>query len=688
MRSFRILPLLSLFLVIATTFLIYLPGLHGSFLFDDYANLPSLGNLGPTDNWPAFWRYITSGIADPTGRPLALLSFLIDSRDWPADPFPFKRTSLLLHLFNGVLLASLLHRLGHAWIGRFPRDEVTRKSVHGRITWAAVLGASLWLLHPLFVSTTLYIVQRESMLPATFVMIGLLAWLHGRSRCQSGRWRTGISWCLIGLVGCTALAVLSKANGALLPLLALLIERILLPSWQVCDSVNSVTARRAVRSYSLVSILALWLPSAIVITWLICQGVPDILAGNTHGRPWTIGQRLLTEPRVLVDYLRLLWLPHPYTSGLFNDQFIASNSLLNPPSTLFAILTVVGLLGWSIAARKRWPPLSLAILFFFGGQLIESTILPLELYFEHRNYLPALLFFWPLSLWICGVPQHLPDCGTTASNIRVLPRVAVALALVTTLAAMTHVRADLWGNTREQALLWARLNPTSPRAQAIAAQVQSANGHPELTIQPLRNALAKAPTEVQLALNLFSAECQVGQVSSDTFSATQLALSTTRNPGALLTQWFERAIAAARTPSCRQADYHHIGMLLNAVANNPGLMANPGRRQDLAFLQGRLALAQGQGELALLDFNQAIDQQVRIEAALNQAALLGAAGYPNLGLSHLLHYDAKARSGEQFIPPFGMPRIHAWVLHQQGYWEGEEERLRATLLEDARNPGK
>ncbi len=72
----------------------------GDFLFDDFGNLPTLGATGPVDNWPTFWRYLTSGIADPTGRPIALLSFLADAQNWPTDPYPFKRTNLLLHLIN------------------------------------------------------------------------------------------------------------------------------------------------------------------------------------------------------------------------------------------------------------------------------------------------------------------------------------------------------------------------------------------------------------------------------------------------------------------------------------------------------------------------------------------------------------------------------------------------------------
>src|SRR5690348_1597230 len=102
----------------------YHPGLSGDFLFDDFANLPALGATGPVDNWATFWRYITSGGADPTGRPLTLLSFLIDSRDWPSSPYPFKVTNVILHLVNGASLAWVLW-----WLGRvilFPPSSERR----------------------------------------------------------------------------------------------------------------------------------------------------------------------------------------------------------------------------------------------------------------------------------------------------------------------------------------------------------------------------------------------------------------------------------------------------------------------------------------------------------------------------------------------------------------------------------
>jgi hypothetical protein len=279
-----LLPRLVLLPVLILTWYAYAPGLHGPFLFDDYANLPALGATGPVDNWPTFWRYITSGTADPTGRPLTLLSFLLDAHNWPAAPYLFKRTNLILHLLNGALLYALLNKLGEM----LAIDTYRRRA-------GALFGAAIWLLHPLLASTTLYIVQREAMLPTTFVLSGLLIWLRGRNQLIEENRLSGLLWCAIGLGGFTVLAVLSKANGALLPLYALLIEAITLAPQQPFSKCH--TQRNAYRGFLLVFAT---IPTVIICAYLIWTGVHGVFIGHPATRPWTYAQRLMTEPRVLM----------------------------------------------------------------------------------------------------------------------------------------------------------------------------------------------------------------------------------------------------------------------------------------------------------------------------------------------------------------------------------------------------
>ena len=131
----------TVLLMIALAAGIYWPGLYGAFLFDDFANLPSLGRYGGVRDLSSLSWYLTSGIADPTGRPVAMLSFLVDARDWPADPFSFKRTNLIIHLCNGLVLYSVLSALG---------QRLTSNLTHLRT--AALLATAIWLLHPLWMS--------------------------------------------------------------------------------------------------------------------------------------------------------------------------------------------------------------------------------------------------------------------------------------------------------------------------------------------------------------------------------------------------------------------------------------------------------------------------------------------------------------------------------------------------------
>lgn len=664
----------------------YKGGLHGGFLFDDYVNLPALGANGPVTHLSTFWRYITSGEADPTGRPLALLSFLIDAHDWPAAPYPFKRTNLLLHLLNGAMLALLLVRLGTLAI------PATTSKQRERIVLAGVLGASLWLLHPLMVSTTLYIVQREAMLAATFTLLGLLLWLRGRQDLLGGRRLAGWTWMVAGLWGCTLLGILSKANGLLLPALALVIDHTILGVRITGDrSINAPDPRGNRESGLHAYQKALWLltgpPVLFLAIYLLRAGYLGIVHGISAVRPWTLGERLLTEPRVLIDYLRLLWLPHPFTPGLFNDHVAASTGLLHPISTLPAILAITTLIFGAVAVRRRWPILAGAMLFYFAAQSMESSTLALELYFEHRNYLPAMLMFWPLALWLCDVRQHgslkpdqVSDEWAVPSRGRIALKVLLSITIVGALVAMTHARAALWGNSRDQALLWAKLNPDSPRAQAYAAMSELASGHPERAAERLPRLLAKQPDEVQLALNLLSARCAMGHIDPSTLQAAARALHTSRDTGSLLASWFGRAISQTRDPECPELSAQAVSRLLDAALTNPNLALEAGRRQDLISLRGQLALTQGERRKAFADFNQALVQEVRPSIAFQQAALLASAGYPDLALQHLDYYESI--KGRETEPGFGMPAVHQWVLRRQNYWPTELVRLRHTLSAD------
>ena len=192
--------------------LAYWPGLKGPFLLDDLDTLSALGKYGGVVDWATFKAFVFGGSAGPTGRPLALLSFLLDGHDWPTDPWPFKRTNLVIHLFNGALLGFLTSRI--LALCQYPK---------GSARWVALLSTAAWLLHPLLVSTTLYGTQRMAQLATLFVFAGLLLYLYGRSFLH----RNAAKAYLVmsgSIVLFTVLATVSKENGILLPVLIGVVE--------------------------------------------------------------------------------------------------------------------------------------------------------------------------------------------------------------------------------------------------------------------------------------------------------------------------------------------------------------------------------------------------------------------------------------------------------------------------------
>lgn len=631
--------------------LAYRPGLAGGFVFDDFVNLDALGASGRVDDWAAFWRYLTSGSADPTGRPLALLSFLLDARDWPAPAWPFLRTNVLLHLLNGALLFALLRQLGRRLEEAKSRSPAALGTTS--VDAAALLGAGLWLLHPLFVSTTLYIVQREAMLAATFTLLGLLAWGHGRALLARSP-RAGAIWMIAGIGLGTLLAVACKANGALLPLLAWVLD--------------ATVYRRGDETPLASRLRWLLVLPALLLFGHVLSKLPE-WSTPLGSRPWTIGERVLTEPRVLLDYLRLLLVPRVLSNGVYNDGYAWSTGLLHPASTLPALLAVIALVGAGFGLRKRAPALAAALLFFFAGHLLESTTLPLELYFEHRNYLPALLLGWPLARWI--VRWRAP----------IALRSAIAAVLLALLAAITWQRAALWADQPRMAALWAATNPGSSRAIATQALFAMHANRPDLAMAVLAEPWKRRPRDLQLALNYASAACMAdGPTPADIARVTD-ALQGAGEGDQLVYRWLGDALDLANAGGCPGVDVGTVERWTRAALANPRLASMPGRRQDLHSVLGRIALVRGDADAALREFRNALDAWPTPDAAAQQSALLASSGHPAQGLALLDHYESIAPLRKR-ARGWNMPRLHQWVLERQGYWPNEFAELRRKMRED------
>jgi tetratricopeptide (TPR) repeat protein len=632
-------------LLVAGVWLAYWPGLDGGFLFDDFANLPVLAQGHPAADWPAFWRFITSGTADPTGRPLSLLSFLPNASDWPDNPAAFLHVNVALHALNAVLLFGLLRALGRA-VG----------DVGPKAAWTALLAASLWALHPLFVSTTLYAVQREAMLPATFSLATLWAYVVARGRYLDSGGTSGLAamWIAVGLG--TALACLSKANGVLLPLLVGVVEAVVYQGRRTGDS-HAYDPR-----FMRFKALCILVPSGVVLAYLLRA----CLAWNVtpDNRAWTIGQRLMTEPRVLFEYLSLLLVPRSVSTGLFNDNFPVSTDWFHPVSTIPAAAAVIILVVAAWRARRTRPALAVGILFFFAGHLLESGPLPLELYYEHRNYLPSLLLSWPLARAISSL------------RVRAGVRTAIGLAVVFLVGLTTLQRAQLWGNPQLLAETWITTNPGSARAQAVAANIDISRGRGLIALQRLDRQWRKQPDSLQLAFSYLSTACAIDRVTLRDRQRIGATLRTATESLRFINPWLSRRLEHTGTNTCSGLQLADIDELVRAALENPAVNAPAFRAVEIEPLLALIALRQGRPEDALAHFNLSLAASRSPDVAARQVSMLAEAGHYRQALAHL---DYFATLAPRRSVRFGMPMLHAWVLDRQRYWPRELSILRTKL---------
>lgn len=635
----------------------YWPGLSGPFLFDDFGNLDVLGAYGRIHNWPTFLYYLTSGNADPTGRPVALLSFLLDAHDWPADPWPFKRTNLLLHLLNGGLLAWVIARLQAGLHRRNPAFVAS--------PWTPLLAAALWAAHPFFVSTTLYVVQREAMLPMTFTLLALLAWDRAVLAFAASRNARGWCWTVLGVGTATLLAGLSKANGFLAPTLAGLIYLLCLRPAR-----NSVAGRRQA---DLAACLGLGLPTLMVLSYLAYTAWLLWPLPQLNNRDWTLPQRLLSEPRALWSYIGQWLLPRAGGGGVYVEGFAPSRGWLTPWITLPAILGLLVCITSTIAFRRRFPVLCLAILFFFVAHLLESTTIPLELYFEHRNYLPMALFGWPLAHWLLrrGAYERY--------------RTAAATLLLIALLLLTHARATTWGDPVLLGVVSAGYQDDSARAQVSAATQELQTGQIRAGLERLHRAQLSAPYDIDAAISAVGLECQVtGQLSADTMQRTLHTLTAARRWNYGLYQWLQDASRNPDATNCTGLGLGGLERLVAAAESNPQ-SATSVRKRGFWHVRGQIALARNDPGDALHWFNAALALEPDADYALVQAAALGNAGAPRFGVAHLDEFRRLERQQSK-IPVLSMAGLHHWLLRHYHYYDNELTRLRQQLEDDANPP--
>lgn len=408
-------------------------------------------------------------------RILPNLSFAIDWWRGGGSATAFQQTNLLIHVLTALAVFALLQK-----ILRLSGSSLREAHI------VAFLASAVWALHPIQVQAVTYIVQRMAALSALFMLIALLSYLNCRTSPRRLPW-------VAATLSASLAALLSKENAAILPLLFLLAEFTLV--------------RPAPRPFTLIDKLLLAIPvigGAYLLADLLLFKGPffDFISAGYANREFTLSERLLTQPRVIFFHLGQILFPLPSRFSIEHD-FLTSSSLLNPAGTLPALAGIGVAVAVGVWATVRQPTATAGffVLWLPLTLSIESSVIALEMLFEHRMYLPSVGLAGLMALAL----RHAFRMGTQrAAMIGAL----IVIALLTT---ATLLRVPAWRTSTTLYEHAVRTAPSSPRAWTNLATAYIAEGRRTEALTAYDRALSLDSRYAVAYLNRASALRQDGK---------------------------------------------------------------------------------------------------------------------------------------------------------------------------------
>lgn len=535
----------------------YWPGLQGDFFLDDYAHIVHNNSIQISDlTTGSLWAATNSTSSGPLGRPLALASFALNYYFTGLAPFYFKLTNLLIHALTAMGIYFIARRI------------TTHLAPCQHAIAISFVAALVWAIHPLNVSTVLYAVQRMTGLAALFTVWGMVLYCHGRAEQIAGR-SSGWGWLIAGAL--TGLTGLFAKETAILMLGYLLVIEWLVFRFRMPTHVQH-------RMLQGLYFIAIGLPlSWAVSTHLIATGW---MHAAYDGRAFTLGERLLTESRVLWDYLSLTLFPNIQSMGLYHDGYRISHGLLDPPATIATLGVHASLMVGAWMLRRKYPYFTFAVAWFYIGHSAESSVLPLEIKYEHRNYLPMLGM-------LLAVIHGIHTATDRLKNPRRV-RYVVLAALLTTFGGASVVRSAQFGDFWGFAAMEAEHHPHSSRANQHAAvailklMLQTKQAPPELVGQAIEYIHRSAQANPNTTAPLFTGVLFLPSVSREPAPQPMIDELSTRLqhalPDANLNSYFNALVRQAESgePALDAATVHR---LVARVELNPRI--NAGLKADI-----------------------------------------------------------------------------------------------------------
>jgi hypothetical protein len=399
--SFPFHHLIAIVLIAGVAWVAYSNTFHVPFHFDDQINIINNPNIQiNVFTWERLERLVRNTYKE-TIRVFSYFTLALNYYFGGFNVFGYHLVNFFIHIGSGVFLY---------WFLLLTFNLPSLKEKYGAVSYKAALFSSLiFISHPIQTQSVTYIVQRMASMAGMFYLLSLVLYIKGR---LSTRWPRKLYFG--GMALGYLLGVFSKENVAILPLFIALYEFYFFQRFDLGPTGKKIL-------FTLIGSLLVLGAFGFVI-W--GQRYINVIIEGYQYRTFTMSERVLTQFRVVLYYVTLLIYPHPSRLNLDYD-FPISKTILDPPTTLISILVVAGFIGYGIWAAKKRPMISFCILWYFGNLVIESSIFPLEMVYEHRLYLPSVGPFVLFSLFVIRGVQKLeykipflkPATGSEKSNL-------------------------------------------------------------------------------------------------------------------------------------------------------------------------------------------------------------------------------------------------------------------------------
>lgn len=581
--------LLVLVLIIVAS--IYFLGVRGGFLLDDFHNLSGIAIYGGVNDVHDVLRYMFGQNGDQIARSIPRLTFLLNAQNWPSDPLLFKVTNIALHSLCGIFV--------FLFTASFTRIATSRD--HKGI---ALVAVALWLLASVHVSTVLYVVQRMTVLMALFSVASLYFYLVARVR-------DGLAAYIWGGVSflCVLCAGLSKENAAVLLILIPLTEWFL---------------RTQLRDRPLVFSISFYAMPVVFAGMFAVAVVANLDHFEARGYQWW--ERFLAQGPILIEYLVLIVQPF-YDYTIFHDskEFNLSNQSLFLGFVAWVMHLLIIITCFYHASKKRlW---AYGVIFYYLSHIIESTLIPLELMFEHRNYLPSVGIFLCLSVGFFEVFRFLSRRFGSKTGpfaiVSLYPLILIAMLLYNT---------ALWKDWRVLSSKWAADYPESLRAQSFFISMLVSNGFEKIAVDTLREK-EDIFEDVSLRLQRVYLECKIygqaeefspGSLVDVNFSSGVLHVLET-----MVSEKGESAVCLERSLN------GGITALIGGISKMALLQNKPGYLARFYDVSGDYFVESGQYKEAVTAREKAAEVQPTISTFLKAAELFILGGNTLLATSYL-----------------------------------------------------